>query len=76
MNFLIFLIFFGGEGLGAAMASEGIVEMVEDVVLQHGKRLCDVDLASRKANEACMIIFLLFFSMCVCVCLLIAGLSY
>lgn len=34
-----------------------VVEMVDDVIQQHGKRLSDIDLASRKANEACMFIF-------------------
>ncbi|KAL1826948.1 hypothetical protein ACET3Z_005360 [Daucus carota] len=29
-----------------------VVEMVDDVIQQHGKRLSDIDLASRKANEA------------------------
>lgn len=27
--------------------------VVEDVLQQHGKRLSDIDLASRKAEEAC-----------------------
>lgn len=31
--------------------------VVEDVLQQHSKRLCDIDLASRKAEEACMIIY-------------------
>lgn len=31
--------------------------VVEDVIQQNSKRLCDIDLASRKAEEACMIIY-------------------
>ena len=39
------------------MAAEGtlsfsVVEVVEDVLQQHGNRLRDLDLASRKAEEA------------------------
>ena len=34
-----------------------VASMVENVLHQHGKRLNDIDLASRKAEEACMIIF-------------------
>ncbi|KAK6159853.1 hypothetical protein DH2020_003234 [Rehmannia glutinosa] len=30
-----------------------VASVVEDVLQQHGKRLCDIDLASRKAEEAC-----------------------
>ena len=29
-----------------------VASVVEDVLQQHGKRLCDIDLASRKAEEA------------------------
>lgn len=35
-----------------------VASVVEDVLQQHGKRLNDVDLASRKAEEAC--VFLLY----------------
>lgn len=46
---------------------EGIVQfsvasVVEDV-LQQGKRLSDIDFASRKAEEACMFIYLIIFSL-------------
>ena len=30
-----------------------VASVVEDVLQQHGKRLSDIDLASRKAEEAC-----------------------
>ncbi|KAI3985956.1 hypothetical protein MKX01_039038, partial [Papaver californicum] len=32
--------------------TEGILSFVEDVLQQHGKRSCDLDLASRKAEES------------------------
>lgn len=46
------------------MGSQGmldfsVVAMVDDVIQQHGKRLSDIDLASRKANEACMFFYYL-----------------
>lgn len=34
-----------------------VASMVEDVLEQHGKRLNDIDLASRKAEEAGIIFF-------------------
>lgn len=44
------------------MVQFDVASVVEDVLQQHGKRLCDIDLASRKAEEACtiMLITLLF----------------
>lgn len=44
-----------------ATAEDGVLDfsvasVVEDVLQQQGNRLSDVDLASRKAEEACMII--------------------
>lgn len=40
------------------MLDFSLVAMVDDVIQQHGKRLSDIDLASRKANEACMFFML------------------
>ena len=47
---------------GVTMAEEGmmpfsVVSIIEDVIRQHGTRLSDVNFASRKAEEACMIPF-------------------
>lgn len=47
------------------MASEGILSIsvasvVEDVLKQHGSRLSDIDLASRKAEEAGWFISIFF----------------
>lgn len=38
-----------------------IVSVVEDVLQQHGSRLSDIDLASRKAEEACNYISFILF---------------
>ena len=59
MGFLAF-------GVAMATAEDGVLDfsvasVVEDVLQQQGNRLSDVDLASRKAEEACMIIIFLTF---------------
>lgn len=38
-----------------------IVSVVEDVLQKHGSRLSDIDLASRKAEEACKYLISPFF---------------
>ena len=38
-----------------AVLAFSVASVVEDVLQQHGKRLSDIDLASRKAEEACTI---------------------
>lgn len=40
------------------MLQFNMASMVEDVLQQHGKRLCDINMASRKAQEACMIMLI------------------
>lgn len=50
------------------MLQINVASLVEDVLQQHGKRLSDIDLASRKAHEACKMLisssFCLYISVC------------
>lgn len=59
----------GGGGLSFSMAS-----VVEDVLQQHGVRSRDLDLDSRRAEEAGN--FTLTFHLCACVCFIMYYLKF
>lgn len=42
--------------MGEGVLQFNVVSMVEDVLQQHGKKLGDPDFASKRAQEACMLI--------------------
>lgn len=44
--------------MGEGVLQFNVASIVEDVLQQHGKRFGDMDLASRRAQGACMIISL------------------